>query len=120
MPYTFATPPAQPAVPRPPDLEIVAEARRVLREALATISNGGERAVLYAALSAPLARLCEETKRRELRAEQLIIAVKHAWATLPDARWWRRDADGELLSLVITVCIEQYFLDRQRASGASD
>jgi hypothetical protein len=120
MPYTYATPPAQPAVPHPPDPEILAEARRVLREALATIARGSDRAVCHAALRAPLARLCEETKRRELRAEQLIIAVKDAWATLPDARWWRRDADDELLSIIITVCIEQFFLDRQRAPGASD
>jgi hypothetical protein len=119
MPYTFATPPPQPAVPRPSDPAIVDEARRVLREAVATISSGGDRAAFQIALSAPLARLCEETKRRELRVEQLIVAVKYAWATLPDARWWRRDTDGELLSIVITVCIEQFFLERPAAPGAS-
>jgi hypothetical protein len=115
MPYTYATPPSQPAVPRPPDPAIVAEASRALRDALARMSNDSDRAALYAALTAPIARLCEETKRRELRAEQLIIAVKHAWATLPDRRWWRRDANGELLSIVITVCVEQFFLDVERA-----
>lgn len=119
MPYTFATPPAQPAVPRPSDPAIVAEARHILREALPTICNGGDRAAFQVALSAPLARLCEETKRRELRVEQLIVAVKCAWATLPDARWWRRDTDGELLAIVITVCIEQFFLDCPPAPGAS-
>ncbi|MFL5605332.1 MAG: hypothetical protein ACJ8AD_02680 [Gemmatimonadaceae bacterium] len=120
MPYTYATPPSQPAIPRPPDPAIVAEARRVLREALETIHNSGDRASYNAALTMPLARLCEETKRRELRAEQLIIAIKHAWATLPDARWWLRDADGELLSIVITVCIEQFFADNERARSRAD
>jgi hypothetical protein len=118
MPYTYATPPSQPAVPRPPDPAIVTEARRALRDALGTMPNDADRAAHYAALTAPLARLCEETKRRGLRAEQLIIAIKCAWATLADTGWWRRDADGELLSLVITVCIEQFFLDSERARGA--
>jgi hypothetical protein len=120
MPYTYATPPAQPAVPRPPDLAIVAEARHALRDALGAIANDADHAHYYAALTRPLARLCEESKRRELRVEQLIVAVKYAWATLPDARGWRRDADGELLSIVITVCIEQYFLESERARGTSD
>jgi hypothetical protein len=111
MPYTFATPPAQPAIPRPPDPAIIAEVRRALREALATISNGcTDDAAYRAALNAPIARLCEEMRRRELRAEQLIIAIKYAWATLPDTRWWRRDAEVDLLPTVITVCIEQFFV----------
>ena len=119
MPYTYATPPAQPAVPRPPDQAIVVEARDALRDALGTMSSDADRAAFHAALTAPLARLCAETKRRELRAEQLIIAVKYAWATLPDARWWRRDANGELLSIVITICIEQFFLHSERARSGS-
>jgi hypothetical protein len=118
MPYTYATPPAQPAVPRSPDPVMVAESRRALREALGAIAEGGDHAAYYAALTAPIARLCEETKRRDLRAEQLIIAIKHAWVTLPDSRWWRRDANGELLSTAVTVCIEQFFFDSERARGA--
>jgi hypothetical protein len=118
MPYTFATPPAQPAIPRPPDPAIIAEVRRALREALGAISSDGtDNAAYRAALSAPIALLCEEMKRRDLRAEQLIIAIKYAWATLPDTRWWRRDAEVDVLPIVITVCIEQFFVDREQASG---
>ena len=118
MPYTYATPPAQPAVPRPPDPAIAAEAKRVLRESLETLSTCDDLATRHAALSRSMAQLCEETRRRGLRAEQLIIALKHAWATLPDTRWWRREADNALLSIVITVCVEQYFLDSERARAA--
>lgn len=119
MRYTFATPPAQPAVPRPPDPVMVAEAQRVLRETLGRMSDDAGRAAYCAALAAPIATLCEEAKRRDLRIEQLIVAVKSAWATRPDARWWRRDADGDLLSIIVTVCIEQYFLSSDRARDAS-
>jgi hypothetical protein len=70
-------------------------------------------------LTAPLAQFCEEAKRRALRAEELLIVIKCAWSTLPLTRWWRRDADTELLSIVITVCIEQFFLDSERARSAS-
>ena len=118
MPYTYATPPAQPAVPRPPDPAIAAEAKRVLRESLETLSTCDDLAACQAALTSPMAQLCDETRRRGLRAEQLIVAIKHAWATLPDTRWWRREANSELLSIVITVCVEQYFLDSERARGA--
>jgi hypothetical protein len=119
MRYTFPTPPAQQAAPRPPDPVMVAEAQRVLREALGRMSEYAGRAAYCAALTAPMATLCEEAKRRDLRIEQLIVAVKCAWARRPDARWWRRDADGDLLSLIVTVCIEQYFLDSDRARDAS-
>jgi hypothetical protein len=118
MPYTYPTPPAQPAIPHPPDPVIVAEARRVLREAVGTLSTCDDRAAYCAALAAPIARLCDETKCRGLRAEQLIIAVKSAWASLPDTQWWRREADGALLAIIITVCIEQYFLESERARSA--
>ncbi|MDQ6633987.1 MAG: hypothetical protein M3Z10_04440 [Gemmatimonadota bacterium] len=120
MPYTYATPPAQPAVPRLPDPAIAAEAKRVLRESLETLSTCDDLAACHAVLTRPMAQLCEETRRRGLRAEQLIIAIKHAWATLPDTRWWRREADRELLSIVITVCVEQFFIDPKRARGALD
>jgi hypothetical protein len=70
-------------------------------------------------LRSSVARLCCEARQRELRAEQLIIAVKYAWATLPDTQWWRRESDLEVLPLVITVCIEQFFLHRKAAPGAS-
>ena len=110
MPYTYATPAAQPAAIRPPDDAMVADAAQMLRAVAAARPDGGaDRTAYRLFLVRPLARLCQQAKRRRIPVERLIIAIKHARATLPETRRWLVDAEEDGFADIITVCIEQYF-----------
>lgn len=54
--------------------------------------------------------VCDDARRKQLRAEELVIRFKQVWATLPEAselpRGERRD---DLLSEVISLGIAEYY-----------
>lgn len=52
---------------------------------------------------------CSEAKVRGLRAEQMIILLKDAWSTLPEARRMQYPDADDVLGRVITACIEEYY-----------
>ena len=61
--------------------------------------------------------MCDEGRRQDMRAEQLLIILKRAWQSLPEVfertREIRRD---DVLGRVITMCIEEYYTEgRQQA-----
>jgi hypothetical protein len=58
--------------------------------------------------------LCAEARARQLPIERVIIAIKLAWASLPERRTQLGDVSTDVLSSVISVCIEQYFADSER------
>jgi hypothetical protein len=54
--------------------------------------------------------LCEEAHRLDLRAEELLIALKQAWAHLAATRARHLgERDGDVLRDVVTSSIEVYF-----------
>jgi hypothetical protein len=56
--------------------------------------------------------LCDEARRRGVRAEQLVVVIKQAWASLPESRWRAGDDRGtEFLHRVVSICIEEYYAD---------
>ena len=56
-----------------------------------------------------------EARRRDLRAEQLLIVFKRAWHSLPEVDQLPYGPErGDLLSRIITMCIEEFYAgDRQ-------
>lgn len=55
-------------------------------------------------------RLSSEARREGVKPEQLIVAVKQAWAELPEARARRlTPAHGALLERLISLCITEYY-----------
>ncbi|MGH7622592.1 MAG: hypothetical protein ACREMU_09665, partial [Gemmatimonadaceae bacterium] len=63
-----------------------------------------------------IALLCADARRHDVRAEQLVIAIKRGWASLHQERQRPRAAGpDELLNHVITLCIDVYYdIDEQR------
>lgn len=59
-----------------------------------------------------LRALCADARRSNVRAEQLVIAIKQGWSSLHQERPRPRVAGpDELLNHVITVCIDEYYAD---------
>ena len=58
--------------------------------------------------------LCDDARARGVRAEQLVIMIKQAWRSLPEAASRPGDDSGtELLRRVVSVCIEEYYAERR-------
>jgi hypothetical protein len=54
--------------------------------------------------------LCEEAHRLDLRAEELLIALKQAWAQLATTRARHLgERDGDVLREIVTTSIEVFF-----------
>ena len=59
-----------------------------------------------------LRRLCDDARLHALRAEQLVIAIKQGWSSLHQEHPRPRVAGPDvLLNHVITLCIDEYYLD---------
>ena len=79
-----------------------------LRTAVWRLANEGT--FDQAALRNELRSVCEETRQRGLRAEQLLIAVKEIWANEPIARDIARNAGGTpFLTQVVTMALDAYY-----------
>lgn len=54
--------------------------------------------------------LCADARRHDVRAEQLVIAIKRGWSSLHQERSRPRTAGpDELLNNVISLCIDEYY-----------
>jgi hypothetical protein len=59
---------------------------------------------------AAVRELCDDAHRRHLQAEQLLIAIKDAWRSMPEARTDARlGAPQHSLDRFISLCIEEYY-----------
>jgi hypothetical protein len=57
--------------------------------------------------------LCDDAHQRHLQAEQLLIAIKDAWRSMPEARADARlGAPQHSLDRFISLCIEEYYARR--------
>jgi hypothetical protein len=61
-----------------------------------------------------------EAHRLDLRAEEMLVAIKQAWAHLAEARAHHLgDRDGDVLREVVTSSIKEFFAKREN-SGTAD
>lgn len=112
MQHTFNTPPASRAADRPPQIDdaLVVAGRRMLLDALsATADRGISGRPGRAAFAGPMALFCDEPRRRGVPVEKLIVAMKLAWASLPELRMEFGDAAADVMATAVTACIQSYF-----------
>src|SRR4051812_4522109 len=101
--------------PTPIDDDLVAVTRRALRGVMDAVSSGSvlDRHQAQVLFSSAMMTLCVDSRPRGTRIEQLIVAVKSAWASIPDTRIRFGDSSPDVLAGVITACIESYFAPDQ-------
>ena len=59
--------------------------------------------------------MTREARRKDLKAEQLLIVFKRAWHSLPVVDQLPYGPDrADLLSRIITMCIEEFYTDEDR------
>lgn len=112
MQYTFITPPASRAADRPPQIDdaLVVAGRRMLLDALDAGAGGRvSRRPGRAVFAGPMARFCDEPRRRGVPVEKLIVALKLAWASLTELRLEFGDAAPDVVAAAVTACIQSYF-----------
>jgi hypothetical protein len=80
----------------------------VSRHPVAVLTDRESRSKAFAT---PMAMLSARARLRTQPIERLLIAVKLAWAILPEHRTRHGDAASDALSSAISVCIEQYFAE---------
>lgn len=57
--------------------------------------------------------LCDDAHRRHLQAEQLLIAIKGAWRSMPESRSTPRSVSAQnSLDRFISLCIEEFYIRR--------
>ena len=94
-----------------PDGPKLAEASVVaLRSALQEcLSHSGDAARLQAVLR----NIATEARSKQMRAEQLLIALKDVWYSLPQLqRAPEGDEQNRMLQRIVTQCIREYYAAR--------
>jgi hypothetical protein len=113
MHYAITTPPTSRPAERlaPIDDALVAEARRLLNDAVDPIAFGSLPSGLAgeALFAAPMGALCAAAGARDVPVEKLIVAIKLAWASLPEVRLRLGEAAPDALSGAVSACIKAYF-----------
>ena len=78
----------------------------VLRRAVYTVGGGFS---LSNGLRESMRRVCVIAHARGVQIEQLLVMVKDAWFELPEPRRILQDHSTDVLSRVVTLCIDQYY-----------
>lgn len=61
-------------------------------------------------LAVVLRQVVTEARNRQIRAEQLVVSLKHVWDSLPEARHAiDREAQALVKQRLITLCIRTYY-----------
>ena len=85
------------------DDESIASVRLALR---AYLSDASEASALQTALVA----ISAEARAKSMMPEQLLVALKEAWNTLPEVRAMTDSAaQVRLLQRIVTMCIKEYY-----------
>jgi hypothetical protein len=118
MHYTFTTPPASRAADRPTQIDdaLVADARRLLLAAVKALppETGASRVANRELFAGASHTLCTDGRERGVPIEKLIIAIKLAWASLPEIRLRLGENGPDALAGMVTACIEEYFATEPR------
>ena len=62
--------------------------------------------------------LADAARGRGLRAEQLVVALREAWTTLPEARAITpRSRRAEVAAHLVGVCIDEYYAGAKAGTG---
>jgi hypothetical protein len=73
-----------------------------------------------AAFERAIDEICGEARRLDLRAEELLVAIKQAWSHLAPVRARHLgDRDGDVLRLVVSGSIEVFFAPRDQRARES-
>jgi hypothetical protein len=119
--YTYVTPPASRAADRPTPVDdaLVAAARCALVSAIETVPFPGSvsRRAYQALFARAIESLCVDSRRKAVPIEKLIVAIKLAWASVPEIRLRLGETAPDTLTSMVTACIEAYFADEQRPRG---
>ena len=92
--------------------------RTTLGAALRTPQCDGE--VAGPRLRLAVRELCADAHRRHARAEDVIVAVKQAWAALAGLTAQPGELRcGDILRHFITVCIDEFYAGHQATGGAA-
>ncbi len=102
----MTSPPQRPAETFSPD------AQRQLTEALLGYLNLGD-PMRHVALAKATKRLCKEAHERQLRPEQMLIAVKAVWFGLPEVAQISRERAQIAWDRVLTGCLQAYYDDKK-------
>jgi len=95
-----------------PDSTISALRELFLRMVRAEVTSSDERARTGGDVRDAFRILCVDARRHDVRAEQLVIAIKQGWSSLHEQRPRPRAAGpDELLNRIITACIDEYYAD---------
>lgn len=97
--------------PIDPDERVQDLSRVVLRGALRSTPRGEDKGEVAfdAEVRTMMRQACDAAHECGWHAEQLVIMLKSVWRELPEAQVTRlRDGD-EVLSRVITLCIDEYY-----------
>jgi hypothetical protein len=91
----------------PPPSRLPDETVHALREALRRyLSNG----LTPGPLQAALLLTAREARERDILPEQLLIALKDVWNSLPEVRAMTDNGQQvRLLQRVVTMCIKEYY-----------
>ena len=58
--------------------------------------------------------LCDDARNHDVRAEQLVIAIKEGWSALQgDHPRTRAEGPDEALDRVISLCIDAFYAERE-------
>ena len=63
---------------------------------------------------------CAEARRRELRAERVLVLLKEVWQTLPEVRRLGRAEREQVLAHITTLAIRTYYEPTARAPDPTD
>ena len=119
MHYTLTTPPVSRAAERPTPIDdaLVADARRLLTGAVASLPTPAllDRQGMQLLFAAPMTTLCLTNAPKNVPIEKLIVAIKLAWASMSEARLSFGESAPDALSSAVTACIEAYFKSVRKA-----
>jgi hypothetical protein len=120
MHYAITTPPTSRPAERltPIDDALVAEARRLLSDTVASLPftsqlSGPASEALFAT---SMTALCAAAGARDVPVEKLLVAIKLAWASLPEVRFRLGEAAPDALSGAVSSCIKAYFASAGQGS----
>ena len=78
----------------------------VLRRAVYTAGSGYS---LSSGLRESMRRVCVLAHGRDVQIERLLVMVKDTWFELPEPRRILQDHSADVLSRVVTLCIDEYY-----------